>query len=196
MSRYWLYIVLGLFLITCANQAEQSSDNGEIKELRRARYKFMLGPSSPLPDAEKKNFTGLNFYPEDRNFVYDAEFTLIGRGTPVYLMTNTERKAPYLPAASIRFKHRGVEYSLIAYKDLESNEKTLFLPFNDASNGSGTYASGRYMDLEVPQGKNLRLDFNSCYNPYCAYNKRYSCPIPPRENNLSFEVLAGEKKYH
>ena len=67
----------------------------------------------------------------------------------------------------------------------------LFIPFNDITNGVETYDAGRYIDLEIPKGDTIIIDFNKAYNPYCAYNDGYSCPIPPEENNLEVEVKAG-----
>jgi uncharacterized protein (DUF1684 family) len=72
----------------------------------------------------------------------------------------------------------------------------LFCPFKDKTNGNQTYGSGRFLDFEEKDLENMVLDFNYAYNPYCAYNSNYSCPIPPFENHLDVEVLAGEKNWH
>ena len=72
----------------------------------------------------------------------------------------------------------------------------LFLPFTDNSNGEESYTGGRYLDLQIPENDKIILDFNQAYNPYCAYSGRYSCPIPPSENHISFPVLAGVKAFH
>ena len=77
-------------------------------------------------------------------------------------------------------------------------ENYLFLPFNDTSNGKTTYGGGRFIDLEIPEkgSKTISIDFNKAYNPLCAYNHKYSCPIPPAENNLSIEIPVGVKDYN
>jgi len=49
--------------------------------------------------------------------------------------------------------------------------------------------------LRIPEGDRLILDFNKSYNPYCAYNERYSCPIPPKENDLPVRIEAGIKAF-
>ncbi len=67
----------------------------------------------------------------------------------------------------------------------------LFFPFTDLSSGFGSYGGGRYIDLHIPPSDSILIDFNRSYNPYCAYNGRYSCPIPPRENHINFEITAG-----
>ena len=71
----------------------------------------------------------------------------------------------------------------------------LFLPFTDLTNGEATYAGGRYIDLAIPDGDTLIIDFNKSYNPYCAYNKKYSCPIVPKVNHLEIDINAGVKAF-
>jgi uncharacterized protein (DUF1684 family) len=75
-------------------------------------------------------------------------------------------------------------------------EDYLFIPFKDLTNGEDTYGGGRYLDLKIPEGETILIDFNRAYNPYCAYNHNYSCPIPPFENHLKVKIEAGVKKYH
>ena len=72
----------------------------------------------------------------------------------------------------------------------------MFLPFTDAGNGDESYGGGRYIELRIPEKDTIIIDFNKAYNPYCAYNHKYSCPIPPIENNIPIEIKAGVKKYH
>ena len=72
-------------------------------------------------------------------------------------------------------------------------ENSLFVPFTDLTNGKETYGGGRYMDVEIPEGDSIVLDFNKAYNPYCAYSTNYSCPIPPKENDLPISINAGLK---
>ena len=101
------------------------------------------------------------------------------------------------------FNIKGKQYQLNIYQsqDLLQNatyKNYLFLPFTDATTGKSTYMGGRYIDLttEDVQNDQVIIDFNKAYNPYCAYvTGRYNCPIPPKENNLSIPVNAGEKAY-
>lgn len=71
----------------------------------------------------------------------------------------------------------------------------MFLPFADATSGEGTYAAGRYLDVQRAHGGSLLVDFNHAYNPYCAYNESWSCPLTPFENRLTVPVRAGEKDF-
>ena len=77
-------------------------------------------------------------------------------------------------------------------------QEWLFLPFTDGTTGTETYDGGRYLDLKMNDIKNnqLLIDFNKAYNPYCVYvSNVYNCPIPPKENNLSVWIRAGEKMF-
>lgn len=78
---------------------------------------------------------------------------------------------------------------------LEYNDH-LFLPFLDDTNGDATYGGGRYIDLRIPKNDIIKIDFNTAYNPYCAYNGKYSCPIVPSENYLPVKVEAGVKAFN
>jgi uncharacterized protein (DUF1684 family) len=78
----------------------------------------------------------------------------------------------------------------------EHYAKYLFLPFGDQTNAISTYGSGRFLDLTIPDGDTLIIDFNKAYNPLCAYgNPKYSCPIPPKENQIPIKIPAGMKNY-
>jgi uncharacterized protein (DUF1684 family) len=73
----------------------------------------------------------------------------------------------------------------------------LFLAFGDETSAVESYGAGRYLDIKkVPGSTSITLDFNLAYNPYCAYNDTYSCPLPPKENLLPVAIRAGEKVYH
>ena len=61
------------------------------------------------------------------------------------------------------------------------------------TNGEKTYQGGRFIDIRIPDGDSVFIDFNKAYNPYCAYNTDYSCPIPPKENDLNVRIMAGVK---
>ena len=76
----------------------------------------------------------------------------------------------------------------------EEYKNHLFLPFTDLSNGEKSYTGGRFIDLEIPNSDVIVIDFNKAYNPYCAYSPDYSCPIPPAENHLNVNILAGVMK--
>jgi uncharacterized protein (DUF1684 family) len=75
------------------------------------------------------------------------------------------------------------------------NEHGFFLPFADSLAGQETYGAGRYLEPELLSNGQLLVDFNLAYNPYCAYNAKWSCPITPAENRLKVPIRAGEKVF-
>ncbi|MFZ9005138.1 MAG: DUF1684 domain-containing protein, partial [Robiginitalea sp.] len=96
----------------------------------------------------------------------------------------------------LTFKFEGTTYVLEVYQSPEllskpDYEDYLFLPFTDDTNGVETYDGGRYIDLRIPEGDSILIDFNKAYNPYCAYNPSYSCPLVPPANHLPLSIPAG-----
>ena len=78
---------------------------------------------------------------------------------------------------------------LTVFKDQSGD--ALFLLFADATSGKETYGAGRYLEIQMqPQGR-LLVDFNYAYNPYCAYNENWSCPLTPAENRLRVPNTSG-----
>jgi uncharacterized protein (DUF1684 family) len=95
-------------------------------------------------------------------------------------------------AGTVRFLVDGSEAALIAFQQGDA----LFIPFRDATSGSDTYGAGRYVEAEGLGAGRYLLDFNRAYNPYCAYNDDWRCPLPPTDNWLTVAIRAGEKSFH
>ncbi len=155
--------------------------------------------SSPLDSADLAKFFSLNFYPPSKEFLVNARFEKRKKQKKFKMKTSTDRKPQYAVYGDVYFTLKGTEFKLSIYQNIELSKKPgfenyLFLPFTDLTNGETTYGGGRYIDLEIPNGKELVIDFNKCYNPYCAYSHRWSCPIPPPENFLNIKVEAGVKE--
>jgi hypothetical protein len=81
----------------------------------------------------------------------------------------------------------------VVFKPVKEDVEYLFIPFYDKTSGDVTYGGGRYVEPEMLDNTTIEIDFNMAYNPYCAYNHTYRCPIPPGDNNLDVSILAGEK---
>lgn len=150
---------------------------------------------------ERKNFTGIKFYPPDRSMLITANYEPLAVEDTLEFMTSAGTLKLYAKVANLTFTIDSQALSLPAYQGVELRkragyEKYLFVPFTDATSGKETYGGGRYLDLDVPEGDTLTVDFNYAYNPYCAYTGGYSCPIPKPESRLPISILAGEKAYH
>jgi len=156
--------------------------------------------TSPLPDRYRKDFEGLDFFEPDTNYIIQAKFVRTPEALPFLMPTTTDRKSKEVVYGIAHFKLNGIACRLEIYQNeelmlQEEYKDYLFLPFTDKTNGEETYAGGRYLDLSIPKGDTIVLDFNKAYNPYCAYNKKYSCPIVPSVNALDLRVAAGVKDF-
>lgn len=163
--------------------------------------KFSDPETSPLHDEAIPSFHGLEYYPIDEDCRVEAKLVLTSDAEPFQMPTTTSRIVWYRKYGEVHFELNGKAMVLSLYQNLdaikiEKYKNNLFLPFKDLTNAHGSYGGGRYIDLLIPKGETIIIDFNKSYNPYCAYNDRYSCPIPPDENHLKVEIPAGIKAYH
>lgn len=158
-----------------------------------------MDPQSPLSTTQQEHFDGLDYYKADHAFRFSGTVERFGDDEPlVEMQTSTGEARHYRRWGRFSFEVEGEEASVVIYQDPAYGD--FFLPFKDATNGSETYGAGRYLDNHRPGlrrlGENrVEIDFNYAYNPYCAYNEDYSCPLPPRENWLKVPIRAGEKQF-
>lgn len=151
---------------------------------------------SPLPDRFRMRFDGLEFFEPDTNYRVWARLERTPEALPFQMQTSTDEQAAERVYGILSFSLKGKTYRLEIYQSpdllMEAGyEDYLFLPFSDRTNGQGTYEGGRYIDLRIPEGDSILLDFNKAYNPYCAYNPSYSCPLVPEVNRLDVEIPVG-----
>ena len=167
---------------------------------KKLNKEFSSKEKSPLTEDDLAVFKSLEFFHIDSNFMVTASLTIHKDSKPFQMKTTTDRLPVYKLYATARFKLNGKDYSLDIYQNEKllltpEYEDYLFLPFTDLTNGDSTYGGGRYIDLNLPEGNSIVIDFNQAYNPYCAYNEKYSCPIPPKSNHLDTAVMAGVKTF-
>jgi len=170
------------------------------KHQEEMNQSFANPEETPLTAEDLKQFKGLDFFPIDEKFKVEARYVRIKDSQPFKMKTSTDRLPVYTKYAEVFFKIDGKEFKLNVYqgessKNSEAYKNFLFLPFTDASNGTESYGGGRYIDLLIPEGDKIIIDFNKAYNPSCTYNHKYSCPTPPQENDLDIKILAGVKAY-
>ncbi|MEM7382627.1 MAG: DUF1684 domain-containing protein [Bacteroidota bacterium] len=167
---------------------------------RNLDEEFKDPDTSPLADRHRKDFEGLDFFKPDTTYRVVASLKRTPDAIPFLMPTTTDRKSEEVVYGIARFSLKGQWHELEIYQNRElmledGYEDYLFLPFLDLTNGNETYAGGRYLDLRIPKGDSLVIDFNRAYNPYCAYNPKYSCPIVPRVNALNIPITAGVKAF-
>ena len=158
---------------------------------------FKSGQESPLPDRERANFQGLSYYPINPALKFRVRLNRYASPEKIRLGTNTGEIRSGLRYGYFDFRVEGRDCRLNAYKleDAPDLGASLFIPFRDATSGKETYGGGRYIDLQENTSGVYDLDFNRAYNPFCAYNTDFSCPLPPGENTLEVPIRAGEKKF-
>ena len=158
---------------------------------------FTSDPSSPLTEQQKESFKGLSYFAPNEEYAFFAKFSQSKQPDTVLLLTSKgSEKRPMLRYGTFTFQSQDANtYTLTAFTSLSKDDGILFIPFKDQTNGFDTYEAGRYLELEEVQHEDeYLLDFNRAYNPYCAYNKQYTCPLVPKENVLSMAMKAGEKR--
>lgn len=156
---------------------------------------------SPLMKEDLNKFEGLDFYSIREKYIVEANFIRTKKEKAFPMKTTTSRTPIYKKYGELHFEIDGKKLKLNVYQNIELNKKPgfddyLFLPFSDETCGKESYIGGRYVDMKIQKGKQWTIDFNKAYNPYCAYNYKYSCPIVPLENDLPIEIKAGVKKFH
>ncbi|UTW65850.1 DUF1684 domain-containing protein [bacterium SCSIO 12643] len=154
-------------------------------------------PKSPIPTEKREAFVGLNHFAPDSTWIINASIQLIQNPEIIQMATSTERLASMITYAKIVLTIQDKPFELIAFQEVGDTKGELFVPFTDLTSGQETYGGGRYLNLGVSGTDSILVDFNLAYNPYCAYNIAFSCPIPPEENYISIPITAGEKiLYH
>jgi uncharacterized protein len=188
-------------LLLCTFFAVRAQSYSDSIAMFRKKYIDELVSDARAP-IKGKQVNKLSFYPADRSFCFVADFELTPGATPFMLPTHSGKQKPYRQFGTLKFRLDGADYVLHAYQGMDLLKDTtyrdyLFVPFKDRTNYETTYGGGRYIDLsikDVANGKAI-LDFNKCYNPYCAYSDGFNCPIPPDENSIPVEIRAGEKTF-
>ena len=160
---HWAFILL---LFIAGNGMAQADSLAAVKEIKKFQQELDREYRDRSTSPLGKH--GATHFAGHDFFSVNLKFRVVGRlkvtsNSPFFLMKTQE------------------------YKDY------LFFPFTDLTNGEESYSGGRYIDLHIPEGEEIVIDFNKAYNPYCAYASGFSCPIVPKENHLSLRITAGIK---
>lgn len=191
------YTQLLLILFLSSFTFGQLSES-EVQEKRKRHAEELADSTLGVLNADEINeFGGLDYFAFDSTFQIEATF-IKKKGKRFEMPTSTERLPIYRRFGIIQFTINDSLYELEVYQNMALRKKKgfkdyLFIPFRDNTSRHETYGGGRYLDIRIPKGETLLVDFNLAYNPYCAYSYRYSCPIPPKVNTLNVSIRAGEK---
>jgi uncharacterized protein (DUF1684 family) len=165
----------------------------ELERFRTEKDRFFAShPQSPLTPEQKRNFEGLNYFPENPDLRLEVTVEELPDKDKIDMQTTTGSIQTYVRYGKFKFSADGEEAELTVY----ASPQGFFLPFVDSLAGKETYPAGRYLEPEPIDGNEFLVDFNLAYNPYCAYNEDWTCPITPFENRVGIPIRAGEKIFH
>ena len=198
-SNLVLVVLCGFTMFqACGEERSETHYDDEIRNARAEKDREFKGDGSPIPIGEREDFSGLHYFPPDTAFVIIAQYNPVDSSSRVSLGTSTGETRVMERLGTLRFSVPGAKGGLqvLTLFAEVTGEGSSFLPIADATNGDQTYFAGRYLDIPRPEGPGMvALDFNNAYNPYCAYNEKYSCPLVPPENRLSVPIPVGERTW-
>ncbi|MEM8896170.1 MAG: DUF1684 domain-containing protein [Bacteroidota bacterium] len=197
------YLVWGIGLVIIAVTAYSLMTSGEDPEVYRERIQKermekdeFLRNSTGSP-FKNKRFTGLKYFEPDLDYKVMAKVEKIESRDYMNVPTSDGKAERYLKFAYAIFDLKGQRLKMLLLKKMGMGSASIiFTAFADDTSADTTYGGGRYLDLELKNARQIELDFNKAYNPYCDYDPQFSCPLPPRENVLPIAIEAGEKTYN
>ncbi len=165
----------------------------DLLQFRKMKDDFFANDGqSPLTPGQKKSFKGLKYFPANPELNLEVDVEEYPDKQEIRMQTTTGEVQIYERYGKFSFMIDDQVAELTIYR----SEDGFFLPFVDSLASRETYPAGRYLEPE-PLGRNrFHIDFNLAYNPYCAYNEYWSCPLTPFENHLKVPIRAGEKQFH
>lgn len=174
---------------------DESNYSDQITGARTFKDQFFReSPESPVPADKKEKILPLRYFPIEPSYSVPAVLKLADERPTFEMPTSSGALRKMQLVGVLEFTLLGEKRSLGAFvPDGTTEIASLFVPFADQTTGSDTYSAGRYLDIEPTTTGYYTIDFNTAYNPYCAYNASFECPFPPPSNRLKVDVRAGEK---
>ena len=176
-----------------------------VKQLRAQKDDYFRSSThSPIPQAERASFSGLPYYPVDETLRFESRTLEPYTGnepSDFQIPTSDGRLRPAHRAGILAFDLGGERRSLTGYTFDTGDDDSLFVPFLDATSGTETYGAGRYL-LDAAKSADLGgdlaagtliLDFNFAFQPSCAFDPKWACPLAPPSNRLDLPIRAGER---
>jgi uncharacterized protein (DUF1684 family) len=165
----------------------------DLQEFRAKKDEFFAhAAQSPLTHEQRHAFKGLQYFPENPALRQEVHVDVFHTQEAISILTTGGEPQPYRRYGRFKFIVDGQIEELTLF----ARDEGFFLPFIDRLAGKETYPAGRYIEVEQLENGEFLIDFNLAYNPYCAYNDQWSCPLTPAENRLKVAIRAGEKIFH
>jgi uncharacterized protein (DUF1684 family) len=200
MKNIFLLLLITIPFLTFAQS--KRAYKKEVKKFRKHyKQEFLDEARSPFYD-NKKGMDDMQFYKAKRKYKLPATFKRTPEAVPFKMSTYSGNTQDYVlyGIATVDLYGKKVPvhiYQSLRLREMEEYKDHLFIPFNDITNDDSTYGGGRYIDLKMSdiKGDKVVIDFNRCYNPWCAFSDGYNCPVPPKENYFEVKIEAGEKMF-
>jgi hypothetical protein len=206
MNKKSLLVLITFSVLSCQKEGPKTTKEEliaietAVKKNRLEKDDYFKSADSPLNDSLKTLFHGLEYFPFNPEYVFKVNLNLYDNPREVDMVTSKGKVKHYVEYGYFEF-YLGGKQKLNVFRPkplIEGHSDYLFIPFKDATTGVESYPAGRYMELDLDESiKFYTLNFNTAYNPWCAYNtEKYNCPYPPKENVLNTAIHAGEKKFN
>jgi uncharacterized protein (DUF1684 family) len=188
-------LALSLLAGACSSKPPDEPKDyvGKVAAERAAKDAAFAATDDPIPTARHAQFLPLAYFPIDPDYNTPGALKPIDDKTIYEMPTSTGANRKMRRVGSLEFTLKGQPMKLLAFNEIGTDPGSLFVAFSDLTNGTETYAAGRFMDLVRNRTGIYEVDFNRAYIPYCYYNPTYECPYPPPENRLKIPIRAGEK---
>ena len=202
----YLFVAISILLVVSCNNNQHTYTKEQVAKYKqefenyvKEKNEYCKSEDSPLLKEDITGFKGLHYYEYNPNFRFEGPITIYENPDTVIVYGSKQDERPSLKFGYFEFSLNDKQHQLQIFKIFPRKPQQsdyLFLGFTDATTNEKTYGGGRYINLELNAENHYVVDFNYAYNPYCAYNPKYSCAIPSRENHLEIAIEAGELKYH
>ena len=190
--------LLAILILTASAAAHATCLDSLPTHRAQMEADYLKSKDSPFDEPMRAHFAGFSYFEGDASFCVDATFERAKGEKPFDMVAFNGKSLPFIKYGVFRFPLGGTMRTLTAYqrRDLPPAERQwVLVPFQDSTNGKETYGGGRYLQLDFPIRARMTLDFNRAFNPLCAYDAKFTCPVPPPENRLAISIPVGEKGY-
>jgi uncharacterized protein (DUF1684 family) len=201
-ASYILIVVVSLVILAAVGYMFTAAESPEayvekIEKERERQFKFIrFNVESPLTEAQKQSLQTLTFYDINPSYRVKARLLPIENKKVRQVPLTDGSVEKYIEHSYAEFELNGQTNKVLLLQSVkETDMRNFFLAFADETSGKETYGGGRFLNVRQDGKNSITIDFNLAYNPYCAYNPDYACPLPPKENIMTISVEAGEKNY-
>ena len=202
IAVFCLFVSVILILTSCGknHSPEEISYIEEVNKYRSEKDEYMKNDSSsPFNFKGKVKFEPLSYYEPDPAFVFKSKLYEYQTKDTITIFGTKGEERQVIRYGYVVVNYNKEKFKVNVYKGISrTGEEYYSIWFTDKTTGNETYGVGRYLDFEYNEDPEhvYTIDFNEAYNPYCAYTKLYTCPVPRKEDYIDMSIEAGEKNYH